>query len=894
MRSLKFTVPLLLLLFAATLSAVNLLVHVPRAERAAQEDSRQRLAQELSRLQSTLEYLLLKGELASAQHQVSVLAHNHDVIAAVLVDDEGKVLAATRRAWLGQPVGKMLPTLGLQQVAGELQQRRTGIALGPGGASLLGHAAIMIGREHDELRPTRRGSLLLAYDLVRYKAEARAQVEQQSLYWAGWVAGLALLLWAVFHVLLTRRTARLVQVAELFASGRRDVRSDLRGDDELARLSRAFDAMAVQAGSTERQLREDIDVRARVQRELEASQELLQQLLNNSLAMIFARDLQDRYLFVNREWERVFGFKSADVMQRRDGDVRGEQIANAYRSNNRMVVENNRPMLFEETLRLPDQELTFIVIKFPLHDAAGAVVGVCGIATDITERKRADEALRVSEASYRAIFDATEDAIFVHDIDSAAIVDVNARACQDFGYARDELIGMGIGALSSGEPPYTQANALRYFARAVAGDTTSVEWHCRLRSGELRWHDVFCKRAAIGHHERVLVLARDITDKKRVQAELARERESSHQREKLAALGSLLAGVSHELNNPLSVVVARAVLLEEQGNPATQAAASKIRSAAERCARIVRTFLAMARREAPRRGPVSINEVIAAALDIAGYAIRNSGIEVQLALAEGLPRIQADADQLHQVLLNLLINAQQSLQDLTAPGEPRRIRIESRTDARVRQIFVTVSDNGHGIARALRARVFEPYFTTKPSGMGTGVGLAVSLGIVEAHGGTLTLEATGGRGATFVIALPVVDSDACDDAPQDESPGPAAARSILIVDDEAEVRETLAEILTLARHRVVTAGSGREALDRLSTQRFDVIFADMRMPDIDGRALYREIQQRWPRQAARVVFVTGDMLTAALREFVSESGRPLIEKPFLPSDVRRVVVEIDA
>ncbi len=299
----------------------------------------------------------------------------------------------------------------------------------------------------------------------------------------------------------------------------------------------------------------------------------------------------------------------------------------------------------------------------------------------------------------------------------------------------------------------------------------------------------------------------------------------------------------------------------------------------------------MARREPPQRGPVAINEVIAAALDIAGYAIRNSGIEVQLGLATTLPPIHADADQLHQVLLNLLINAQQSLQDQRGP---RHIRIESRVDAATERLVVTVADNGLGIPEAARARVFEPYFTTKPTGMGTGVGLAVSLGIIEAHGGTLTVQTSEDGGAAFVIDLPVGDASAQADAAEPASNRSLRARTILVVDDEEEIRETLADILTHERHRVVTAASGREALDRLAAQRYDVIFADMRMPDIDGRALYREIEQRWPRQATRVVFVTGDMLTAALREFVAASGRPLIEKPFLPSDVRRVVVELDA
>ncbi len=875
--SFKVTVPLILLIFAATLSAVNLLYHVPRAERAAEYDGRKRLAQDLSRLQSTLEYLLLKGDLAVAQHEIAVLAHNHDVIFAALTDDRQAVIVATRRAWLGRQIADVLPQFDLDQAAGAIRERRAGMTIDSNGNELLGYAGILMGGEREELRPFRTGTLFLAYDLTRYKAESRAQVLQQSLYWAGWVTALALAMWLVFHFLLTRRTARLVRAAEQLAAGNLAARGDLRGSDELGRLGRAFDAMAL------------------------------------------------------------------------------------------------------------------------------------AISTDITERKRSDEALRVSEASYRAIFDAAEDAIFVHDIETGAIVDVNPKACASFGYTREEFRQIDIGALSSGERPYTQQDAMGLMARAAAGEQLHIEWHSKNRDGSLRWLEVFGKRAAIGGQDRVLALARDITDrkiaeealraseeqyrsmfnasidglalwnaageivdtnpalwrmygysdgafsallpgswtgpsyplaflqavaageslhlevtalrkdgsalelevhgipmqyqgmphvltiarditeKKRSAEELARQRESLYQREKLAALGSLLAGVAHELNNPLSVVVARAVLLEEQGDSATQAAALKIRTAAERCARIVRTFLAMARQQQPERGAVAINDVVSAALDITGYAVRTSSIEVALDLSKNIPLILADADQLHQVLLNLIINAQQSLQDQPAP---RQIRVTSCFDSLADVVCITVADNGPGIPEPLRARVFEPYFTTKPTGIGLGVGLAVSLGIVEAHGGTLAVKCPIEGGAVFTIALPVgaVDATGADTVPARNAS--ATRRTILIVDDEAEIRETLAEILTGARHRVVTASSGREALERMAAEHYDVILTDIRMPDLDGRALYREIERRWPGQSGRVVFVTGDTLASALREFVSESGRPVIEKPFLPSEVRRVVAEL--
>ena len=751
--SLKFTVPLILLAFAATLSTVNLLYHVPEAERAAEEDSRKRLAQEMSRLQSTLEYLLLKGDVTAAQREISVLAHNHDVLFAALADDEGTVAAATRRAWIGLPVAEVLPQFDVRA----LHEGMAGIAIDANANELLGHASILIGSERRELRPSRTGSVFLAYDLRRYKAEARTQVQQQSLYWAGWVAALALAMWLTFHFLLTRRTARLVHAAEEIASGNLSARSGLKGTDELGRLSRAFDAMAL------------------------------------------------------------------------------------------------------------------------------------AIATDITERRRADEALRISEASYRAIFDAAEDAIFVHDVDTGAIVDANPKACAAFGYTRDELRHLDLGTLGSGTSPYTGEDARRLLQRAAAGEELRIEWHGRHRNGELRWHEVYGKRVTIGGKDRILSLARDITEKRRAAEELARQRESLYQREKLAALGSLLAGVAHELNNPLSVVVARAVLLEEQGDVKARAAAQKIRTAAERCARIVRTFLAMARQQQPERGPVAINDVVTDALDIAAYAVRTSSIDVTVELAHDVPLIFADADQLHQVMLNLIINAQQSLQEHPAP---RRLRVTTAFDAAARVVRVRVADNGPGIPPALRARIFEPYFTTKPIGIGTGVGLAVSLGIAEAHGGTLVVDCPPEGGAVFTISLPVGTVATADAASSSPWPGGTRRRTILVVDDEAEIREALADILLGERHRVVTATSGREALERLSTGHFDVILTDIRMPDVDGRALYEEIERRWPGRARRVVFVTGDTLASALREFVHASGRPVIEKPFLPSEVRRVVADL--
>ena len=503
---------------------------------------------------------------------------------------------------------------------------------------------------------------------------------------------------------------------------------------------------------------------------------------------------------------------------------------------------------------------------------------------DIAKRIEVQQALRASEELYRVMFNGSIDGLALWNL-RGEIVDINPTLWRMYGYSDEEFharnpakpirppprpaLGEILSTISKGEPFHTELTDQRR-----DGSTLQVEVHGIPIQYQGKPH--------------MLTITRDVTEKKRASEELARQREMLHQREKLAALGSLLAGVAHELNNPLSVVVARAAILEERDDAGTRETAAKIRAAAERCARIVRTFLAMARQQQPTRAPVAVDEVLAAALDITGYALKTSGIEVELDLADNVPPVLGDADQLHQVFMNLIINAQQAMQD-----EPRRrkLTLTSRFELGANAVRIAIADNGPGIPEAVRNRIFEPYFTTKPVGTGTGVGLAVCLGIVEAHGGTLTVGGGEGLGSVFTIVLPAASVDGKGTEENEPTDAKAAQRSALVVDDEAGVREALAEILTSFGHRVVAAASGREALQRMGEQRFDVILTDIRMPDLDGRALYREIERRWPERAARVIFVSGDTLTSTLRVFAEESGRPVIEKPFLPSEVRRVVGE---
>ena len=383
----------------------------------------------------------------------------------------------------------------------------------------------------------------------------------------------------------------------------------------------------------------------------------------------------------------------------------------------------------------------------------------------------------------------------------------------------------------------------------------------------------------------------DISDRKSAETEIARQREALHQSEKLTALGSLLAGVAHELNNPLSVVVSQALLMQETAaDPRIAQRAEKIQAAADRCSRIVKSFLAIARQRPAARSVVRLRSLLRTALDLTSYGLSSNGIQVELDAPDDVPDIWADGDQLVQVFMNLIVNAQQVLQEVQGP---RRLRLAVRRDG-PDHVRVTVSDNGPGIPPEIRPRIFEPFFTTKPVGSGTGMGLSLCLGMIGAHKGAITLEDTPGGGATFVVRLPrgsPEDSVALPETAMVE----ARKKRILIVDDEPEIAEMLAEIVAPLADEVEVAGNGAQALHRLTAIDYDLVISDLRMPELDGPGLYRSLRQRPGGFSGRILFVSGDTLGHNLASFLKESGCPFLEKPFTPAEVRRRVGEmIDA
>jgi signal transduction histidine kinase/ActR/RegA family two-component response regulator len=359
------------------------------------------------------------------------------------------------------------------------------------------------------------------------------------------------------------------------------------------------------------------------------------------------------------------------------------------------------------------------------------------------------------------------------------------------------------------------------------------------------------------------------------------------QSEKVATMGSLLAGVAHELNNPLAVVLGQAMLLRESaaGSPFA-ARGDKIHTAAERCARIVKNFLALARNRPPERAPVALNSVVTQAVELLGYELRTSAVEVDLRLSSAIPVFQADGHQLHQVIVNLIANAHYAMRQSAGP---RRITLASEFDAAAARVRLTITDAGPGIPPDVQARIFEPFFTTKPPGEGTGLGLSLCRAIAQEHGGTLTVESEPGHGATFIVTLPATAVAGVSAVDAAAPATPVTPKRILVVDDEPDIAATLVETLEHDGHKVDVAADGAEALASVQRQDYDVIVTDTKVPRMDGPAFYRELARRRPALARRVVFLTGDLMDREKREWLESIGNLTLAKPFDVNDIRRAV-----
>jgi two-component system NtrC family sensor kinase len=500
------------------------------------------------------------------------------------------------------------------------------------------------------------------------------------------------------------------------------------------------------------------------------------------------------------------------------------------------------------------------------------------------ENARLYQEIKSSEVRYRDLFANAYDLIFTLNR-QLRIQSINKVGPALTGYREDELLGRPLREIAA---PAAWEAAEQRFADLLMGQSIQpFELQLRRNDDEPLVLEASARLSQEhGKPGSIHCIARNLTERRRLEQQLIHA-------EKLSAIGQLVAGVAHELNNPLTSISGYTqLLLRDQTLRGDICDDLKhINVQAERAARIVQNLLMFAREHKPERRMVNLNDEFRNTLSLRAYQLRVDNIAVAIDFDPDLPLTVADPFQLQQVILNLINNAHQAM---TERGGGGTLTLRTYTasqptgdtsGAAPQMVVLSVSDTGVGIPARDLNRIFDPFYTTKPVGQGTGLGLSICFGIVQEHGGKIWAESEIGVGTTVAVALPLLEERreqtgnlAADGADYAAEPQPTCR--VLVVDDEEPVANLLARLLRQLGHEPEVVNSGAEALERIQHDSFDLVLSDVKMPGMSGFELHQTIKQINPELASRLVFVTGDMLSAATQARIAQSGNPYIAKPF--------------
>ena len=497
-----------------------------------------------------------------------------------------------------------------------------------------------------------------------------------------------------------------------------------------------------------------------------------------------------------------------------------------------------------------------------------------------------------AERNLRMLMEAVPDAIAVVDRDGHLLDEnIAGRALVNSGSALD------LSTVKQGDKrsvfTWLEGSGLR-----IARENLAAAFEGELRRFEVPFHRVeggdgtaqvlLAPVREAGRIPKVLALIRDITEQRRAQTQL-------QQADKLAAMGQLVSGVAHEINNPAAIISGFAqTLLLDQLEADQRETVQMIYDEATRIGRITSNLLAFARTGSKERTLVDLNETVRRTYALRSYHLTTLNISVNLELDDEDPRAWANGSEMQQMLLNLLINAEQALNGITTK---RTITLRTITDGdRVR---LEVADTGPGIPREIQERIFDPFFTTKPEGTGTGLGLSICYGIVHDHGGRIFVRSVPGQGATFVVELrrdsrarERVEPEPAQTLEQPKSRTTPATLAVLLVDDEEGLRRAAMRFLERRGMRVVAVGDGKDALDVLNRERVDVIVSDVRMPGMSGGEFLEQLRRDHPAMVHRLVFTTGDSFAAETATLLRDSGVPALVKPYDFASLERMLRDV--
>jgi PAS domain S-box-containing protein len=506
----------------------------------------------------------------------------------------------------------------------------------------------------------------------------------------------------------------------------------------------------------------------------------------------------------------------------------------------------------------------------------------------LTGLEQGNIALLESEVRYRTILEDMEEGYYEVDL-AGNITFVNGSICRILGYGSEEVIGTNYRSYVGEEKPiqiYKDVNSVYRTGKTAKW----FSWEFLTKSGEARFIEASVAQRFNAQGEVIGFrgIFNDVTERKAIERQVLMT-------SKLASIGELASGVAHELNNPLTGVMGYAQLLVDNKDLPLEVKSdlNKVYQESQRAAKIVQNLLSFARRRKPEKGYFDVNELIQKTLELRSYELKISNIKVWFNLASELPEIKADYYQIQQVILNIVINAEQALIETGRQG-----KITVTTSTVENSIRISIADSGPGIPKENINRIFDPFFTTKEVGKGTGLGLSVCHGIVTAHGGNIYAESEDGKGAEFIIDLPIAvaeEPDIRDRIVRKEDNRQyrrKANENILIIDDESGVRDVLARVFSETGYQTDSASDAKSALTKLNKNGYDMFIIDLKLPRVSGMRLYEIMKQKYPSSAEKVMFITGDAITQSTQDFLNSAGRPYLTKPFNPKVAVELVEEM--
>ncbi|MEW6356625.1 MAG: PAS domain S-box protein [Planctomycetota bacterium] len=596
-------------------------------------------------------------------------------------------------------------------------------------------------------------------------------------------------------------------------------------------------------------------------------------MIDRSLDVIVIVDCgSGKVVETNRAMQRVLGYEKEDILGRpfsflfsRSSDHKSD----SWRRNLRVhgyVFEAQEFARADGSICHMDLTATMI----PWNGGVAALITL----RDVTERLQAEEKRRESEEKYRTLFHDSPEAISITQ--KGKLTDVNPVWLQLHGFERrEEVLGRSIMDFI-----HPDDRCILTRRRETPPDQLERGYEIRdLRKDGTAVHvEVYSSRIQIHGEDAILTTVRDISERKTLQKELI-------QSAKMAAVGTMISGIAHELNNPLAAISGYAHLLSESDDLPEQARqdVGRITVQTARCAAIVENLLRFARREKAEKAATDLNEVLQNTVDLRRYEMRVNDVEVIEEYEPHLESVHVNAHQLQQVFLNIISNAFDAIKERKGRG-----KIIVRTHRNASAVVVQIEDDGGGIQHL--DRIFEPFFTTKDVGKGTGLGLSVAYGIVKEHGGAIQAENTA-EGAIFTIRLPMGGSAVKGKSQTDSETKdlPTAGKKILVVDDEEDVCEAVRRILSPA-YTVHTAATIPDAIRKLESEKYDIVISDLRIPGpATVQEFYAWMQEHTPGLADRTIFMTGSIVPDKAEDMLGGAVHPVVSKPFAIEQLRQVV-----